>query len=124
MAANRRNQSLTHFREKVMESKVSVDLSSSETQGAQGNNQTIRERSKSMNVQLSSVPDESESNASAEKEELDGASSENGDRPERRCSIPEIHLPDEKDSEDSKGISNEELSRGEIGVNRLFGFLS
>ena len=103
---------------------MSANLSTGETQGIQGNKQILREKAKSMNVQLSSAPDESDSNGSTEKEELNGASSENGDRHDPRCSIPEIHLPDEKDSEDSKGISNEELSRGEIGVNCLFGFVS
>lgn len=107
-----------------METPISANLSAGETQGVQGNNQIIREKSKSMNSQLSSVPEESYSNGSAEREELNGASSENGDRHDPRCSIPEIHLPDEKDSEDSKGISNEELSRGEIGVNRLLGSVS
>lgn len=97
---------------------MSADASTAETQGVQGNNQIIRERSKSMNIQPASVPDESDSNVSVEKEELEPASFENGDRSDTHCSIPEINLPDEKDYDDSKGISNEELSRGEMGISR------
>ena len=102
----------------VAEAPNPADSSGATTQDMHGNNQESDPNSELQRKRVSADLTENVENASGEEEEVeDGSYTGNSSYSESNGSLPVINLPDEKESDETKGISDENFVGGNANVN-------
>ena len=102
----------------VAEASNPADSSGVTTQDMHGNNQESDPNSELRRRQPSADLTENAEDASGEEEEVeDGSYTGNNSYSESNGSLPVINLPDEKENDETKEISNENFVGGNVNVN-------